>query len=108
MSEEDDLIDRLILDGALQPAGIDIESGEMLYNFTEKLKDVNPKLHDEFSAYFSEETKVLWQHGFIDMDITQKNPIINITKKALDPEAVAKLDKDKQYTLKEIIRILLL
>lgn len=106
--DEDDIIENLILEGALQPAGMDIDSGEMLYNFTEKLKDVNPVLHNEFSAYFSEETKVLWQHGFLDMDVTEKNPIVNITKKALDPEAVAKLDKDKQYTLKEIIRILLL
>ena len=40
-------IDDLILSGALEPAGIDPESGEMLYNFTDKLKDVSPLLHQE-------------------------------------------------------------
>ena len=46
MAEEDNIIDNLILQGALQPAGIDLETGEMLYNFTETLKEINPELHN--------------------------------------------------------------
>lgn len=107
MSEEDKMIEDLILQGALQPAGIDIETGEMLYNFTDKIKTINPMLHDEFSKYFSTETMALWQHGFLDMDVTDKNPMVRLTPKALDKSEVSKLDKNHQYTLKEIIRILL-
>ena len=105
--DEDKIFEDLILSGALEPAGIDIDTGEMLYNFTEKLKDINPQLHNEFSTYFSIEVSGLWENGFLDMDITQQNPSISLTPKALDPKEVAKLDKEKQYTLKEIIRILI-
>ena len=103
---EDDAIEQLILSGALEVAGIDIDTGEPVYNFTEKLIDVSPELHSEVSTYFSRETMDLWQEGFLDMDITEKNPIVRLTQKALDEIQVANLDKNKQYTLKEIIRII--
>jgi hypothetical protein len=104
---EDNIIEDLILQGALEVAGIDLETGEELYNFTSKLKDVNPALHDEFSTYFSRETMALWEYGFISMNITDANPIVTLTQKALNKAEVAKLDKNHQYTLKEIIRVLL-
>ena len=49
----DDIIANLILTGALEVAGMDIETGEPLYNFTSKLQDDNPDLHNEMSTYFS-------------------------------------------------------
>jgi hypothetical protein len=104
--DEDDAIEKLILAGALEVAGIDMDTGDPVYNFTEKLIDVSPELHSEVSTYFSRETMALWQEGFLDMDITEKNPIVRLTQKALDEIEVANLNKDKQYTLKEIIRII--
>lgn len=105
--DDDQIFEDLILQGALEFAGLDIETGEMLYNFTEKLKDINPALHNEFSTYVSSEVSQLWASGFLNMYITDDNPKITLTAKALDPDEVAKLDKEKQYTLKEIIRILM-
>jgi hypothetical protein len=107
MDYEDQVIEDLILQGALEVAGIDMDTGEPLYNFTSKMKDVSPALHDEFSTYFTRETMALWQHGFISMDITQSNPVVSLLPKAFDPKEVKKLEKDHQYTLKEIIRIIL-
>jgi len=104
--DEFDEIDRLILNGCLEVAGIDIETGEPLYNFTEKLIEVNPQLHEEISRYFSNEAMSLWSEGFLDMDVTEKNPMVSLTPKALNEEEVAKLTKDKQYTLKEIMRVI--
>ena len=106
MDEDDLILEELILSGAVEIAGLDIETGEPLYNITHKMKDINPSLHDEFTNYFSQEAMALWQFGFISMDITLKNPIIKITPKALDSYAVSQLYKNHQYTLKEIIRIL--
>jgi len=103
---EFDEIETLILNGGLEVAGIDIETGEPLYNFTEKLIDVNPELYREVSQYFSKEAMSLWSEGFLDMDVTEKNPMVSLTPKALDEQEVAKLTKDKQYTLKEIIRVI--
>ena len=79
--------------------------GEPVYNFTDKLVDVSPELHTEISTYFSKETMALWEEGFLEMDVTEKNPLIRLTQKALDQNAIAKLSKDRQYTLKELIRI---
>jgi len=107
MNEDDAIIENLILKGALEVAGIDIDTGEMLYNFTENLQNISPHLHNEFSKYFSSETMALWEYGFLDMDVTDTNPIVSLNKKAFDKEAISKLEKGHQYTLKEIIRVLM-
>lgn len=104
--DEDDAIDQLILSGALEVAGIDIETGEPMYNFTDKLVEVSPELHNEVSTYFSRETMSLWSEGFLNMDVTEKNPMVTLTEKALDNEELSKLSKESQTTLKEIIRVI--
>jgi hypothetical protein len=106
MSEAGDKIEDLILSGALEVSGIDIDSGEMLYNFTDKLKDINPELFKDMSDYISTETMALWAEGFLDIDVTETNPMVKLTPKAFDEAEVNKLPKEKQYTLKEIIRII--
>ena len=107
MENEDKLIEELILKGALEVAGIDLETGEPLYNFTEKLKDVDPELHQETFNFFSGEALKLWEKGFLDMDITAENPIVRLTEKALNEIEVLKLEKDKQFTLNQIKKYLL-
>jgi hypothetical protein len=104
MSEEDKIIEDLILKGALEVSGIDIQTGELLYNFTHKLKDVHPELDQEMQTFFSKEMMFLWENGFIEMDITEKNPIVKLTEKAFNATEVLKLDKGKRYTLRDIIR----
>jgi hypothetical protein len=104
--DEDDAIDQLILSGALEVAGIDIETGEPMYNFTDKLLEVSPELHNEVSTYFSRETMSLWSEGFLNMDVTEKNPMVTLTEKALDDRELSKLSKENQVTLKEIIRVI--
>ncbi len=104
MKEEDKIIEDLILNGALEIAGIDIKTGEPVYNFTNKLKDINPELDNEIKTFFSQEMMFLWENGFIEMDVTEQDPIVNLTPKAFDIEEVSKLDKEKQYTLKDIVR----
>lgn len=106
MSDSGDKIEELILSGALEVSGIDIDSGEMLYNFTDRLKDINPELFKDMSDYISTETMALWAEGFLDIDVTEINPMVKLTPKAFDDAEVDKLPKEKQYTLKEIIRII--
>lgn len=106
MSDAGDKIEYLILNGALEVSGVDIDTGEMLYNFTDKLKDVSPDLFKDMSDYISTETMALWAEGFLDINIMEPNPVVRITEKALDESEVSKLSKEKQYTLREIIRII--
>jgi len=100
-------IDNLILAGALEPAGIDSETGEMLYNFTTKLKEINPVLHKEVNNMFNNHMMKLWELGMITMNLIDENPLVNLTEKAFDNFLIESLDEDLGHTLKEIKRNLL-
>lgn len=105
-NKEDEIIEDLILTGALEIAGIDLDSGEPVYNFTEKLQEINPELHKEMNNYFFKEMMFLWENGFVEMDIIAENPIVRLTAKSFNKNEVSKLDKNKRYTLREIARIM--
>lgn len=106
MEPEDNVIEDLILNGGLEIAGVDIDSGEMLYNFTPKLENLNPELYKEMSNYFHQELMSLWQLGFINISLEEESPKVSLTDKILDKIEVEKLDKNKRYSLRELIRIL--
>lgn len=97
-------IEDLILSGAVEPAGIDSETGEMLYSFTNKLKDVSPLLAREVDNMFNEHVMKLWEIGILRMNVMDENPIVRLTEKAFNKEIVEALDEDLKHTLKEIKR----
>ena len=98
-------IEGLILEGVLQPAGIDSETGEMLYNFTDKLKDSYPELHREALNLVNNGVMRLWEKGLVDIDLFQEFPIVKLNNKSFDKDLVDSLDQEDLYNLKEIIRI---
>lgn len=102
---EDEVIEQLILDGALEVAALDMETGDMLFSFTDKLKDVNPQLHNAMFTYFYTDVMNLWQHGFLEMDVDSDNPVVRLTEKALNIIEVNKLNSEQKNVLKEIVRI---
>jgi hypothetical protein len=106
MKPEDKFIEELILNGSLEFSGIDQDSGEIMYTFTNKLKDFSRDLQNEVNLYFSQEMMQLWEYGFIDMDVTDNNPIVSLTEKAFDNEEVQKLKTNNKMTLKEVLRVL--
>ncbi|NDB82078.1 MAG: hypothetical protein EB127_04955 [Alphaproteobacteria bacterium] len=97
-------IDDLILSGALEPAGIDPETGELLYNFTDKLSLVSPVLAREVANMFDSHVMKLWELGMVSMDVMDENPIVKLTPKAFDTGSIKSLDEEIAYTLKEIKR----
>jgi hypothetical protein len=106
INPEHDIIDELILSGALEASAVD-ENGEMLYSFTQKLKDVNPTLYKEHLNFVNSEIMFLWQQGFLFIsDLSEENPIISVTQKAFDQEEIDQLDEDKRRSLLEIKRVL--
>lgn len=100
-------IESLILKGALEPAGVDSETGEILYSFTDKLKDINPVLHREVNNMFNSHIMKMWELGMLDMDITANNPIVRLTDRAFDESLINSLNDEEAYTLKEIKRKLI-
>jgi len=105
MSAEDEIISSLILNGGLEFTGIDIESGEVLYNFTNKLEKLNPELHKAAQHYFHLEMMNLWEKGFFDIDLESKDPVVSITDKAMDNQNLDTLNKEERQSLNEVIRI---
>lgn len=103
---EDEKLDRLISSGAIEPAGINPETGEVLYNFTPELARIDPELDAKLKEHFHREMLALWEKGFIDMDVTIRNPAITLAQKAFDSNQVKTLTKDQQFNLKEIFRVL--
>lgn len=100
-----DEIDNLILNGAIEVAGVDPETGELLYTFTDKLKTVHPELHKESQNMINNQIMMLWEKGFVNIDLLAENPIVTPTIKAFDENEINKLSKSDAYTLKEVLRI---
>ena len=105
-SEEDKIIDDLILKGGLEVAALDEDTGEMLYSFTPKIQELMPDLYDEHIRGVNSEVMNLWEKGFLNLDLFEKDPIITITPKALNKEEIQGLSKQERWSLFEIIRLL--
>jgi hypothetical protein len=101
-----DEIDKLILNGGLEFAGTDSETGEPLYKPTDRLKDIDARLSEDLSIYFSEITLKLWEKGFLDMDITERDPLVKLSDKSFDFDSIKSLDKEERVVIEQIIKAL--
>jgi hypothetical protein len=104
--EEQDSIDYLLLNGGLEVVGLDSDSGEFLYAFTPKIKDLMPELYEEHISDVNKNVLKLWEMGYLEIDFMQEDPVITIGAKALDSLEMSKLSKDDQWHLNEIKRLL--
>lgn len=104
MTPEEQMLLDLIDKGAVSFNGFD-ENGEALYQFTEKLKEVNPTLYAMHTQMLNTEVMALWEKGFVDMDLFEENPTVKLTSKAFDKNEVNKLNETLFNFLKEIKRI---
>jgi hypothetical protein len=99
-------MEELILNGVAEVAGVDSETGEFLYNFTPKLREVMPDLWNKRLNFIHEEIMYFWENGFIEVeDMDTTNPAIFLTPLALDDAAIAQLPEDKQSSFREIKRL---
>jgi hypothetical protein len=104
--EEDQLIERLILDGGLEAVAIDQESGELLYSFTPKIQKLMPNLYEEHLNEVNSNVMNLWEKGFINVDFFAEDPLITLTEKAVDPKSINELSRQERWNLFEVIRLL--
>jgi hypothetical protein len=104
--EKQNAIDYLILNNALEVVGIDSDTSDFLYAFTPKIKEVMPELYHEHMNSLNSEIMGLWEKGYLDVDFLQEDPMITITAKALIDSEIDKLDKQEQWSLQEIKRLM--
>jgi hypothetical protein len=101
MQFDDELVERLILDGIVEFAGLD-KNNQMLYSFSDDIKDKAPGLYEVMIDYRMRDVRDLWALGFLSMNIDEPNPLVRITEKALDEAEIAKLDDDLALCLNDI------
>jgi hypothetical protein len=107
MSDEDRLIEDLILGGALEVAGIDSQTGEFLYNITPKLRDVMPDLYQDHIETVNKNMLILWEKGYLNIDFMDDDPLVTISDKGLDLAEIKKLSQEEVFALEEIKRLLI-
>ena len=101
-------LERLILEGFVEVSAMDSETGEMLYSFTDKAKEVFPEIEQEAHAFFNSILMYFWENGFISMNLEEDNPTVRLNPKAFDVSEIEKLSSEMKHALnviKEILRI---
>lgn len=99
-------IEDLILNGAVEVSGIDQESGEFLYSFTEKIKDVMPELFEKKIAFIKDQLMYFYEIGMMEIhNPISPNPLFALTELAFDEELIRELPPDKQKALEEIKKL---
>lgn len=104
--KEEEIFNELLANGGLKFAGINPENGEKMYSRTPLLKDLAPELNEDLNAYCSQVTMGLWEKGFINMNITQENPIVTLSPRAFEKDRAKILTEDERQALREIIKTL--
>ena len=104
-SEENEMIERLILDGGLEVAGVDSENGSLLYSFTPKIKELMPELYNDHLNRVNAEILSLWERGYVDIDFLAKEPVVTLTDKSFDPVEMSKLRKQDVWAIEELKRL---
>ena len=105
-NSEDELIKNLILEGALEVAGLDAETGEFLYAVTPKMKEVMPDMYEDHITQVNRDILNLWEKGYVNVDFLSPNPVVTISAKVLDKTEVSKLTKPEIWALEEVKRLL--
>ena len=100
-----EIIDHLILEGGIEVAGVDPDSGEMLYAFTPKVKEIMPELYHDHLNFVNDELMVLWEKGYVDINFLMDDPLISLTAKSYDPDELQKLSKQEKWSLQELKRV---
>lgn len=102
MHFEDETLEQLILDGVVEFAGLD-KNGQMLYSFSDDLSTKAPAIYKMVQKMHMDDIYYLWEKGFLSMDATVANPMVNITPLALNEGLVAELPEHLQLLLEQIM-----
>jgi hypothetical protein len=105
-NNEDELIKNLILQGALEVAGVDSETNELLYTVTSKMQEVMPDMYEDHLTQVNRDLLNLWEKGYVNIDFLLAEPIVTISEKGLDKAEVSKLTKPEIWALEEVKRLL--
>lgn len=97
-------LDELIMMGAVEVAGVHENSGEILYNITDKVQEVLPDLYNKFMNQIHQKVMYFWEKGFLEFDdMTKENPSIRLTAKAMDDDELSQLSIEKLLEFQSLV-----
>jgi hypothetical protein len=105
-NKEDELIKNLILQGALEVAGLDSENGEFLYAITSRMKEIMPDMYEDHLRTVNRDLLNLWEKGYVNIDFFLPDPVVTISEKGIDKDEISKLTKPEIWALEEVKRLL--
>lgn len=106
MDHIDEMIEVLILSGALEVAALDEKTGQPLYAFGPKIKEIMPELYKEHLNEVNRDVMRLWENGFLNIDFMDEDPQVTLTDKAFNDDEIEKISRQLQISLLEIKRLL--
>jgi len=104
--KDQDAITHLILKGALEVAGVDSANGELLYTITPKMKEIMPQIYENHISQVNKQLLSLWEKGYVNIDFFSEDPLVTISKKGLDKQALSELTLEENWALEEVKRLL--
>lgn len=104
--DNEEILEKLILEGSVEVAGIDSRTGEFLYAFTKDLHRTNPGLHKHVANHFNENIMSLWEKGFLDINFLSDSPMVKVTEKVFDADSVLSLPENLQLMLEQILQMM--
>lgn len=103
MIDPKEMIDALILQGALEIEGIDPETGEMVFSMTDKMKDIAPELYVEYEEALYRSVMSLWEKGFVVMNVMDEQPVVSPSEFALDRATWKALPPEELNVMKTLM-----
>jgi hypothetical protein len=104
-NEDNELFERLILMGAVEPAGMDMDSGEMLFSFSPELSKVSPELANAVTEHFTSVVMTLWSKGFLNIETSEESEdlTISLTEQSIDPIALSLLSNIEKNVMANVV-----
>lgn len=104
---EQKIIEDFIIAGALEIVGVDQITNQTMYRVTPKMKKINPMFYKEHEDNVHSETMKLWELGFLNIDVTEENPVVRLLPDAFDNNKINKLSPEERFVLEDIKNILM-
>ena len=104
--EDKDTVEFLILNKGLEVSGVDSDTGELLYSFTPKIRELMPELYKAHMNHVNSEIMAIWEKGFVNIDFFSEEPVVTLTEKAFDNKEISQLSKDHKWAVEEMKRMM--
>lgn len=104
MLDPREVIDALILNGALEISAMDSETGQMVYAITEKMQELAPEIYRDIRNQIHKDVMSLWQKGLLIVDLMSDSPDVSPTEAALDRASWTDLSDSEYSTMNTVMR----